>query len=315
MQRRRTMACKFVPCSQTQWAGDSSEIPPRVPQDSTPIRRPLGLSLRETIPTPWNTFEDAVTGFQGTATETSPPCRWPCVSEVGLPPAVTSEDGDHECESEPPLCSAAEVESAKAKAKRGQRHEEPVQVSLSSHLSEVDGVSSDRIFLVRKIQKLQLGSLEAIRAHFSTYGKVDAVLVAHSHVMSSCRRFVRRMRPSNLAIVIMASEEAVAAIHSAGGSQVIDGVSVLVEHFQRRSPMQCDEDVTEGQHSSCRSDCRDTSANGRGFVVAPSFADSEAIIGSTASSGDSDNVISNESDDDCHIPIDFEYYPTDDEGF
>ena len=42
--------------------------------------------------------------------------------------------------------------------------------SLRSHFSELDGMPCERIFLVRQVQKLALGSAEAVRAHFSAYG-------------------------------------------------------------------------------------------------------------------------------------------------
>lgn len=108
----------------------------------------------------------------------------------------------------------------------------PDQTSLRAQLQAIDGVPHDRVLLVRKVQHLGLGSAEAVQAHCSSFGEVDSIHVAHAPGGRGCPQ---RIRPSNLAIVVMGSAEEAERVHSAGAEQVIQGRTVRIERFERRA--------------------------------------------------------------------------------
>lgn len=178
------------------------------------------------------------------------------------------------------------LQQAKAGAASGDK-------SLRSHFSELDSIPCSRIFLVRKIQKLGLDSADFIRSHFSTYGHIEKVLVSHSQIMSARLNFVKRVRPSNLAIVVMANEQGVEAVHSAGTEHCIAGCLVFIDRYERRAPA----GFTAFEASV-------GSSTGDGFSM-----------GDGGSSGTARSNPDSDQDEEACISGDFQYWATDDEGF
>mmetsp|Transcript_108857 Transcript_108857/g.209167 ORF Transcript_108857/g.209167 Transcript_108857/m.209167 type:complete len:581 (+) Transcript_108857:99-1841(+) len=119
--------------------------------------------------------------------------------------------------------------------------------TLRTHLRELQKVEPEKVVLVRKINRLGFESPAALRTHYSKYGKVEKVLVAHSHVKSQNRRFAARLRPSGLGFVVMSKKEEADAILAEGPEQVVAGgpdhagAAIRVQRFQRRS-----EDAKDG---------------------------------------------------------------------
>jgi hypothetical protein len=169
--------------------------------------------------------------------------------------------------------------------------------SLRSHFGELDQVPCERIFLVRKIQRLGLNSADSVRAHFNTYGDVEDVLVAHSPVLSGCKTYVRRFRPSNLAIVTMKTAAMAERVHAQGRDQVIQGNFVVVEPYERRGQPQ-------GKTDELDLDICDSTSCGEASLD----ADSSSVDGSSHDAFSSDN------EDEACISGHFEYWATDDEG-
>mmetsp|Transcript_140167 Transcript_140167/g.247725 ORF Transcript_140167/g.247725 Transcript_140167/m.247725 type:complete len:577 (+) Transcript_140167:67-1797(+) len=135
-------------------------------------------------------------------------------------------------------------------ASRKNRPVPPVGIeeeTLRTHLRELQKVEPEQVVLVRKINRLGFESPAALRAHYSKYGKVERVLVAHSHVKSQNRRFAARLRPSGLGFVVMSKKEEADAILAEGPEQVVEGgpdhagAAIRVQRFQRRS-----EDAKDG---------------------------------------------------------------------
>jgi tellurite resistance-related uncharacterized protein len=105
----------------------------------------------------------------------------------------------------------------------------------------LQSVDINRILLIRKISKLGLESADILEKHFSRFGTVDKVMVAHTHV-KTVRLDPRgrhgqshRVRPSALGFVVMSQPHEVQAIFAAGEQQVVQGVVVSVRQFERRS--------------------------------------------------------------------------------
>jgi len=170
------------------------------------------------------------------------------------------------------------------------------------------------------MQQLGFKAEEAIRAHFGRYAGIDGVLDAHSNITTACGRFARRVRQSNFAIIIMASEAAVTAIHSMGRDQIVGGVSVRVERFKHIPFPWRDQRAEKIRHAKGDGESRSATTRKESSIsiapkaVGPKAAGLVATIDSNVSTCDSLNLFSGESDDDCRVHSDFEYYATDD-GF
>lgn len=106
--------------------------------------------------------------------------------------------------------------------------------TLRSHLRDLQSVDSSRIVLVRKINRLGFDSPTLLEEHYKTYGTVERVLVAHSHVKSPYRRYVKRLRPSGLGFIVMASAADVKGILKDGFEQMVSGAMIKVQPFERR---------------------------------------------------------------------------------
>jgi hypothetical protein len=105
--------------------------------------------------------------------------------------------------------------------------------TLRTHLRDLQKVEAERVVLVRKINRLGFDSPAALEAHYSRYGTVERILVAHSHVKSQNRRIAARLRPSGLGFVVMGSKEEVEAILSDGPEQMVSGALIRVQIFTR----------------------------------------------------------------------------------
>jgi hypothetical protein len=107
--------------------------------------------------------------------------------------------------------------------------------TLSSSLQLLSGEDPDCLFIVRRINKLGFKAARKLKQHFSVYGTVVRVLVAHSTVrqQGDCENLMRQ-RPSSLGFVHMASPEAVKSILSFGSEQEVDGSIIRVQRFERQ---------------------------------------------------------------------------------
>jgi hypothetical protein len=95
------------------------------------------------------------------------------------------------------------------------------------------------VLTVRQINKLGLSSPLLLRSHFSNYGRVKDVLVAHSYVKynTAGRRLHehRRVRAAGMGFVVMCSPEDAARVLSEGLEQVVNGWTVKIEPFHRHN--------------------------------------------------------------------------------
>lgn len=126
--------------------------------------------------------------------------------------------------------------------------------TLRMHLRSLLNVDSGRVLIVRKINRLGFASPAVLQEHFSWYGCVERVLVAHSRVKSAsatgrCASTVSsRLRPSGLGFVVMSKVEEAQAILAHGSEQPVNGIIIQVQQFERRMTVDegdCDEDEHE----------------------------------------------------------------------
>eukprot|EP00929_Paragymnodinium_shiwhaense_P099767 TRINITY_DN615_c0_g1_i1.p1 TRINITY_DN615_c0_g1~~TRINITY_DN615_c0_g1_i1.p1 ORF type:complete len:704 (+),score=243.45 TRINITY_DN615_c0_g1_i1:160-2271(+) len=110
----------------------------------------------------------------------------------------------------------------------------PGEETLRTHLQELQTKEPECVLILRKINRLGFDSPYILKQHFKTYGKVERVLVAHSHVRLQGRGFTSRLRPSGLGFVVMADKAATQLILSQGENQVVGAVTIRVLPFERR---------------------------------------------------------------------------------
>jgi len=107
--------------------------------------------------------------------------------------------------------------------------------TLRIHLQSLLNTDPGRVLLVRKINRLGFSSPDVLREHYSWYGEVERVLVAHSRVKSCItQQQAYRLRPAGLGFIVMSRVEDARMILNAGVEQMVHGVLVRVQKFERR---------------------------------------------------------------------------------
>mmetsp|Transcript_115005 Transcript_115005/g.215238 ORF Transcript_115005/g.215238 Transcript_115005/m.215238 type:complete len:591 (+) Transcript_115005:85-1857(+) len=203
---------------------------------SGPIPGAFGMSPMGMLPgNPWPS-QAAVAGGHGIA---GAQLRRPFPSQAGR-----QRQGIASTKAGPPGLNGQAPRKNRAAPPPGVEEE-----TLRAHLRELQKIEPDRVVLVRKINRLGFESPAVLEKHYSQFGKVERVLVAHSHVKSQNRRFFSRLRPSGLGFVVMSKREEAEAIFALGQEQTIGGehdldhpdcsfsvhATIRVQRFQRHS--------------------------------------------------------------------------------
>jgi len=126
------------------------------------------------------------------------------------------------------------------------------EATLRAHLRDLQNVESDRIILIRKVNRLGFEAPKILEAHFAQYGTVERVLVASSIVKAQHHRHPARTRPSGLGFMVMSKAEDAQVILKQGEEQTVQGIQICVRHFERRSA-NSEAEVEEGgseEHTS-----------------------------------------------------------------
>jgi hypothetical protein len=142
----------------------------------------------------------------------------------------------------------APAQQQKAGAKAAPASTRRVQ-TLSTSLQLLSGEDPDCLFIVRRINKLGFKAVRILKRHFSTYGSVTKVLLAHSTVRQhgdpSCHS---RRRPSSLGFVQMTASEAVNKVLALGAEQEVEGIMIRVQRFERQRAVEAlNEEQNEGE--------------------------------------------------------------------
>jgi len=114
--------------------------------------------------------------------------------------------------------------------------------SLRQDLELLRQRQPEHVIIVRKIKKLGFESPQILDQHFSQFGEVKELLVAHSHVKPTAKRPSGRVRPAALGFVVMADEEAAKNAFKAGTDQMIGDVSIELASFESFDSHYADED-------------------------------------------------------------------------
>lgn len=123
-------------------------------------------------------------------------------------------------------------------------------MTLSMSLQLLSKEDPDTLFIVRRINKLGFKAARKLKQHFSAYGQVVRVLVAHSTVkqIGDPQQYQWRRRPSSLGFIHMAVAESVAQVLSVGSEHEVDGCLIRVQRFERqKGAMGSGEEEEEGE--------------------------------------------------------------------
>lgn len=106
-------------------------------------------------------------------------------------------------------------------------------MTLQDIMQDLNSVDEERVLIVRRIKQLGFSSGSRLREHFEQFGRVEQVLMSHSHVQ-------QRVRPASLGFVVMVRREDAEAALAAGGEQEVLGHTILVcpfKHPEGRTPV------------------------------------------------------------------------------
>jgi hypothetical protein len=103
----------------------------------------------------------------------------------------------------------------------------PSRASVKDNFRKLAEIDPNRIFMVRKINKLGLSSPDILKAYFSKFGPVEDVYVAHGvHVL-----------PAGFGHIVMESAEDVVNIFEQGLEHKISDVSITVTAYLKIIPL------------------------------------------------------------------------------
>lgn len=106
--------------------------------------------------------------------------------------------------------------------------------TLRTYLQQLRSEDPRCIFIVRRINKLGFRSKMLLERHYSQYGEVKQVCVAHSKVKPLPNSgTLPRTRPGNFGLVVMRSPSILRRILDEGVVQTISGVEVHVHRFEQ----------------------------------------------------------------------------------
>jgi len=114
--------------------------------------------------------------------------------------------------------------------------------SLRQDLEFLRERKPEHVLIVRKIKKLGFESPQLIHDHFSQYGEVKELLIAHSHVKPTAKRPNGRVRPAALGFVVMVTEEAAKNALKVGAEQMIGAHAIELGSFESFDCHYADED-------------------------------------------------------------------------
>mmetsp|Transcript_4823 Transcript_4823/g.12121 ORF Transcript_4823/g.12121 Transcript_4823/m.12121 type:complete len:432 (-) Transcript_4823:266-1561(-) len=134
--------------------------------------------------------------------------------------------------------------------------------TLSTSLQVLANEDPDCLFIVRRINKLGFKACRKLKQHFSKYGSVARVLVAHSTVRQHHDVFANtRRRPSSLGFVHMTSASAVCAILASGPEQEVDGSFIRVQQFERHPDEEVIAEGVEGEEAEASDETQKSDSN------------------------------------------------------
>jgi len=138
--------------------------------------------------------------------------------------------------------------------------------TLGMHLTDLHEEDPKCVFIVRRVSCMGFQSQELLAQHYSQYGSVKRVLVAHSKVKPVRHGGAApRIRPGGLGFIVMESFEVVRMILAQGKEQLVVGCHICVEPFEQTAkPKVGNQGRDQGGSSSAGSQGESTATGGTG---------------------------------------------------
>lgn len=151
-------------------------------------------------------------------------------AQAGGPAAAVARMGSAMGSAAHPVGPRTPPNTWRASSSQVQSHSE----TLRSHLQWLQTRDPGCVLVVRKINRLGFESASILKQHFSKYGPVDAVLVAHSQVKCPNRQSATRTRPAGLGFVVMMGVADVKAVLQIGDEHRVCDQLINVHSFTSR---------------------------------------------------------------------------------
>jgi hypothetical protein len=137
----------------------------------------------------------------------------------------------------PPLQAQGDSKTSKsnntaATRSRRRRLRTTTPLNLARGLSELEEHDAQCVLYVRGIFALGFESEEILRQHYQKYGEVEKIFFSNVHKLPEGAKSSQiRVRPSNIALILMGSCEQAAKALAAGSLQEVAGVQISVRRF------------------------------------------------------------------------------------
>jgi len=132
---------------------------------------------------------------------------------------------------------SSHMQRGNARAQQKAEFQNGRAMTMKEQLEALQNEDPACVFIARRINRLGFASAEILRSHFSTYGKVETVLVAHSRVKSMAsnrgRQEQQRLRAAGVAFIVMSSAEVVAMLLAECAQSIVNGVAVQLQPFRK----------------------------------------------------------------------------------
>jgi hypothetical protein len=103
---------------------------------------------------------------------------------------------------------------------------------LAQGLSELEFHDADCVIYLRGIHRLGFGSESILRKHYEQYGDVEKMFFSNAHELPlGSKRTQVRVRPSSIALLLMARPAEAEKALAAGTVQIVKGVPISVRKF------------------------------------------------------------------------------------
>jgi len=114
----------------------------------------------------------------------------------------------------------------------GQRSCRKTPLVFAQSLAELEGHDPDCVIYVRGVHRLGFDSEKVLRKHYGQFGKVEKILLSNMHELPPGSKRARlRVRPSSIALILLAHPEEASMALAAGDVQIVDGVPINVRKF------------------------------------------------------------------------------------
>jgi len=113
--------------------------------------------------------------------------------------------------------------------------------TMKANLQKMATLDAARIFMVRRINKLGLGSAQLLKTHFEQFGGVTHVFVTHSidrrsRIDQPEPNTRPQVKPAGIGFIVMDRPEEVAAIFRHGLEHIVYGVKICVATYEHQIP-------------------------------------------------------------------------------